>query len=124
RVYLDWVREKGGCGLLVFSLLGTNSHFAGTYQSLLDHVDGAVRLESGKEQLEWIVDFWASPSGVVASRAHPARIESNGVLAINETADRTQSKGDTTKTVLAAAVAQDEQDVFFMDSTLTGISKQ
>src|SRR5258706_7343402 len=124
RCYREWVRERDGCGLLVFTLLGSNSQFASTYQSLLDHVDGAVRLESTKEQLEWIVDFWASPSGVVASRALRARIESNGVLAISETADRTQSKGDTTKTVLAAAVAQDEQDVFFMDSTLTGISKQ
>ena len=124
RCYREWVRERDACGLLVFTLLGGNSQFASTYQSLLDHVDGAVRLESTKEQLEWIVDFWASPSGVVASRALRARIESNGVLAISETSDRTQGKQDTTKTGLATAVAQDEQDVYFMDSTLTGISKQ
>src|SRR6185436_6884056 len=99
RCYREWVRERDGCGLLIFSLLGTNSQFASTYQSLLDHVDGAVRLESGKEQLEWIVDFWASPTGVVASRALRARIESNGVLSISEataerTIGRTQLGGD------------------------------
>ncbi len=124
RCYRDWVREKGGCGLLVFSLLGTNSQFAGTYQSLLDHVDGAVRLESGKEQLEWIVDFWASPSGVVASRAHPARIESNGVLAINDAAPVRGPGGAETTALRQLANAKDEKDVYFMDSTLVGISKQ
>jgi len=92
RCYREWVRERDGCGLLIFTLLGSNSQFSSTYQSLLDHVDGAVRLESGKEQLEWIVDFWASPTGVVASRALRARIESNGVLSISEaTAERTTS---------------------------------
>lgn len=123
RVYREWVRDKEGCGLLVFSLLGASSQFAGTYQALLDHVDGAVRLESGKEQLEWIVDFWASPSGVVASRAMRARIESNGVLAIQAgPSDKTIANMQAAGTPLPAA-AQDEKDVFFMDSTLTGISK-
>jgi cellulose biosynthesis protein BcsE len=129
RCYREWVRERDGCGLLVFTLLGGNSQFAGTYQSLLDHVDGAVRLESGKEQLEWVVDFWASPSGVVASRALRARIESNGILSIVETADRTQSKsaaapgGGTGETTILAA-SKDEHDVYYMDSTLAGIAKQ
>jgi cellulose biosynthesis protein BcsE len=129
RCYREWVRERDGCGLLIFSLLGGNSQFASTYQSLLDHVDGAVRLESGKEQLEWIVDFWASPSGVVASRALRARIESNGVLSIFESAgEKTIGKtqltvggGSADATVLA--VAKDEQDVYYMDSTLAGIAK-
>lgn len=122
RCYREWVREKDGCGLLVFTLLGANSRFASTYQALVDHVDGAVRLESGKEQLEWIVDFWASPSGVVASRVHPARIESNGVLAITERIEgKADGKTDRTATVRAAV---DENDVFCMDSTLAGISKQ
>jgi cellulose biosynthesis protein BcsE len=131
RCYREWVRERDGCGLLIFSLLGSNSQFASTYQSLLDHVDGAVRLESGKEQLEWIVDFWASPSGVVASRALRARIESNGVLSIAESAgDKTIGKtqlaaggGSADATVLASAAAKDEQDVYYMDSTLAGIAK-
>jgi cellulose biosynthesis protein BcsE len=129
RCYRDWVREKGGCGLLVFTLLGTSSQFGGTYQALLDHVDGAVRLESGKEQLEWIVDFWASPSGVVASRALRARIESNGVLAISESQDRTQTRLDGTgtgrlsQTAAGSAPAQDALDVYFMDSTLVGVAK-
>ena len=123
RIYREWVREKEGCGLLIFSLLGANSQFAGTYQSLLDHVDGAVRLESGKEQLEWIVDFWGSPSGVVASRAMRARIESNGVLAISTgPGDATMARMSAAGTPLPAA-AQDEKDVYFMDSTLVGISK-
>jgi len=129
RCYREWVRERDGCGLLIFTLLGSNSQFSSTYQSLLDHVDGAVRLESGKEQLEWIVDFWASPTGVVASRALRARIESNGVLSISEaTADKTLSKtqiaaggGGADATVLA--VAKDEQDIYYMDSTLAGIAK-
>jgi cellulose biosynthesis protein BcsE len=130
RCYREWVRDRDGCGLLIFSLLGSNSQFASTYQSLLDHVDGAVRLESGKEQLEWIVDFWASPTGVVASRALRARIESNGVLSISEvTADRTLSKtaaapgGGTGETTILAA-SKDEHDVYYMDSTLAGIAKQ
>ncbi|HTJ82745.1 MAG TPA: BcsE family c-di-GMP-binding protein, partial [Polyangiaceae bacterium] len=129
RCYREWVRERDGCGLLVFTLLGGNSQFAGTYQSLLDHVDGAVRLESGKEQLEWVVDFWASPSGVVASRALRARIESNGILSIVETSDRTQGKsaagagGGTGETTILAA-GKDEHDVYYMDSTLAGIAKQ
>ena len=123
RVYREWVRDKEGCGLLVFSLLGASSQFAGTYQALLDHVDGAVRVESGKEQLEWIVDFWASPSGVVASRALRARIESNGVLAIaTGPSDATMTRMAASGTPLPAA-AEDEKDVFFMDSTLVGISK-
>lgn len=129
RCYREWVRERDGCGLLIFSLLGSNSQFASTYQSLLDHVDGAVRLESGKEQLEWIVDFWASPTGVVASRALRARIESNGVLSIAENAGektigKTQlgmGEGSPDATVLAKA--KDEQDVYYMDSTLAGIAK-
>jgi cellulose biosynthesis protein BcsE len=120
RCYREWVRDKDACGLLVFTLLGTNSQFASTYQSLLDHVDGAVRLESGKEQLEWLVDFWASPGGVVASRALRARIESNGVLAITEATEKTV-KLDSAGA--AAAPAQDAQDVYFMDSTLVGIAK-
>ena len=130
RCYREWVRERDGCGLLVYSLLGSNSQFASTYQALLDHVDGAVRLESGKEQLEWIVDFWASPTGVVASRALRARIESNGVLAIAEAAgDKTMSKtqlaaaGAGSAASAAAPVAQDEHDVYYMDSTLAGIAK-
>src|SRR5688572_570206 len=127
RCYREWVRERDGCGLLVYTLLGSNSQFASTYQALLDHVDGAVRLESGKEQLEWIVDFWASPTGVVASRALRARIESNGVLSISEAAGektigKTQLATDATQ--IATTVGKDEQDVYFMDSTLTGISKQ
>jgi cellulose biosynthesis protein BcsE len=122
RCYREWIREKGGCGLLVFTLLGSNSQFAGTYQSLLDHVDGAVRLESGKEQLEWLVDFWASPSGVVASRAMRARIEANGVLAIAEN-EKTLTKLEGTSGAGGAPAAQDAQDVYFMDSTLVAISK-
>jgi cellulose biosynthesis protein BcsE len=124
RAYRDYIREKDSCGLLVFTLLGANSQFAGTYQALLDHVDGAVRLESGKEQLEWIVDFWASPAGVVASRAHPARIEANGVLAISEvTTAKTPGASADSTSLRALQNAKDEKDVFFMDSTLVGISK-
>jgi cellulose biosynthesis protein BcsE len=83
-----------------------------------------VRLESGKEQLEWIVDFWASPTGVVASRAHPARIESNGVLAISEiTTAKTPGASAETTSLRALQNAKDEKDVYFMDSTLVGISK-
>jgi cellulose biosynthesis protein BcsE len=123
RVYREFVREKQGCGLLVFTLLGASSQFAGTYQALLDHVDGAVRLESGKEQLEWIVDFWASPTGVVASRAHPARIESNGVLAINEAVPQKATGGADQTAIRQLAAAKDEKDVYFMDSTLVGIAK-
>lgn len=121
RCYREWVREKDGCALLVFSLLGSNSQFSSTYQSLQDHLDGAVRLESGKEQLEWVVDFWASPSGVVASRSHPARIESNGVLAISE---KTEVRAAAGPGAAPAAPAADEKDVFSMDSTLAGIAKQ
>jgi cellulose biosynthesis protein BcsE len=120
RCYREWVREKDGCALLVFSLLGSNSQFASTWQSLLDHVDGAVRLESGKEQLEWVVDFWASTSGVVASRSHPARIEPNGVLAISEKSEAPALGAGGAP--LPAPV--DEKDVYSMDSTLVGISKQ
>ena len=125
RCYREWVRDRDGCGLLIFSLLGSNSQFASTYQSLLDHVDGAVRLESGKEQLEWIVDFWASPTGVVASRALRARIESNGVLSISEvTADKTLSKTELAAGGRSPTVdAKDEQDVYYMDSTLAGLAK-
>jgi cellulose biosynthesis protein BcsE len=124
RAYREYIREKEACGLLVFTLLGSNSQFASTYQALLDHVDGAVRLESGKEQLEWIVDFWASPSGVVASRAHPARIEANGVLMISEltTAQTPGASADSTS-LRALVNAKDEKDVYFMDSTLAGIAK-
>jgi cellulose biosynthesis protein BcsE len=122
RTYREWVREKDGCGLLVFTLLGSQSQFASTYQALLDHVDGAVRVESGKEQLEWIVDFWASPAGVVASRALPASIQENGVLAATE---KKADMPDTTVAKMAAVqAAKDEKDVFSMDSTLVGISKQ
>jgi cellulose biosynthesis protein BcsE len=123
RCYREWIREKDGCGLLIFTLLGASSQFAGTYQALLDHVDGAVRLESGKEQLEWLVDFWASPSGVVASRALRARIESNGVLAITESGEKTLSKMEGTGTGAAAAATQDANDVYYMDSTLVSIAK-
>ena len=123
RCYREWVRDKDACGLLVFTLLGTNSQFAGTYQSLLDHVDGAVRLESGKEQLEWLVDFWASPSGVVASRAMRARIEANGVLAITEASEKTLSKLEASGGAAGGPPAQDAQDVYFMDSTLVAVSK-
>jgi len=124
RAYREYVREKESCALLVFTLLGSNSQFAGTYQALLDHVDGAVRLESGKETLEWIVDFWGSDAGVVASRAHPARIESNGVLAISErTTAKTPGASPDSTSLRALVNAKDEKDVFFMDSTLVGIAK-
>ena len=124
RAYREYIREKQSCALLVFTLLGANSQFAGTYQALLDHVDGAVRLESGKEQLEWIVDFWASNAGVVASRAHPARIEANGVLAISEiTTAKTPGASPDSTSLRALVNAKDEKDVYFMDSTLVGIAK-
>jgi len=123
RVYREWVREKDGCALMLFSLLGASSQFAGTWQSLLDHLDGAVRIESGKDELEWVVDFWTSPSGMVASRSHPARIESNGVLAISEKTEPTMVMGQPGVGAVAVKPAEDEKDVYSMDSTLVGIAK-
>jgi cellulose biosynthesis protein BcsE len=61
---------------------------------------------------------------VVASRAHPARIEANGVLAISElTTAKTPGASPDSTSLRALVNAKDEKDVFFMDSTLVGIAK-
>lgn len=117
RNYRDWIQRKEACGLLVFTQLSGSSQFSGTYQALQEHLDGAVRLESGNEQLEWLADFWISPTGVVASRSLRARIESNGALAISEQPVRQDEAAAT------QAVANDENDIFSLDSTLVGIAQ-
>jgi cellulose biosynthesis protein BcsE len=124
RVYRDWMRQRGGCGVLVFSQLSYASQFSAAYQTLLDHLDGAVRLESGRERFDWIVDFWASPSGMVASETLSARIESNGSLQIFEGGDVGTPLGVTSTTPQPLLPAIDESDVYYMDSTLIGLSKQ
>ncbi len=120
RAYREWIRQRGGCGLMLFSLLSQSSQFAGAYQALLDHLDGALRLESGREQhLTWTVDFWGSPTGMVASRSLGARIEPDGSLSVFEEREAAHKEPEW-----SPAEAADEDDVFSMDSSLAGIAHQ
>lgn len=118
-VYQDWIRQQGRCGLLLFSQLFTNAHFASSYNTMLNHLAGAVHVESGPQGLEWEVDFWSSPSGMVASRTLAARVEPNGQLRISATAR--ELVPDTAE---AAGPAEDEDAVFTTDSTLAGMAAQ
>lgn len=119
QVYREWMHERGGCAVLVFTMLSSTSQFSAAYQSLLGHLDGAVRLESSPERLSWVVDFWTSPIGMVASRTLGAQIQQDGELEVFQSANSTEGA-----TAGALAAADDEDDVFCMDSTLTGIARQ
>lgn len=116
RVYREWMRRRGGCGVLVFSKLSSTSQFSAAYQTLLDHLDGAVRLESGAERLSWSVDFWTSPLGMAASRTLGAQIRADASLEISDAQDLARGMD-------SMAPAQDEDDVFCMDSTLAGVAR-
>ncbi len=115
RIYRDWLSQREGCGILLFSLLSQSSQFSSAYQSLLDHVDGAVRLESDQGILVWGADFWSSPSGTVASRRFHAHIESNGTLTLSEPPEN--------PTTGAIPVLDDQNFVFTTDATLTGLAE-
>lgn len=115
RIYREWINQRGGCGLLVLSMSPSSAQFAAAYQALLNHLDGAVHLESGEDNFEWVVDFWRSPSGMVAFRTLAGRVDAKGTLSVSEQAMRT----DTTH-----SKPGDVNDVFSMDSTLAGIAKQ
>ena len=82
---------------------------ATAYQALLNHLDGAVRLESGLDHFDWVIDFWRSPSGMVAFRTLAGHIDANGTLTLSE--PQHQAMGD-------------ENDVFSTDSTLASIAKE
>lgn len=114
RGYREWFQQDGDCGLMLFSLLSANSQLQATHQSLLEHLNGAARLESRHEQLEWLVEFWMSPSGVVASRTLAAHIEADGALSLL----------DAPASTSALPPATDEDDVFLLDSTLVGMARQ
>lgn len=116
RVYREWMRRRGGCGVLVFSKLSSTSQFSAAYQALLDHLDGAVRLESGTERLSWSVDFWTSPIGMAAARTLGAQIRANASLEISDAQDSARGIDSST-------AAEDEADVFCMDSTLAGVAR-
>lgn len=118
RSYREWVIGRQVCGLLVFTLLSPTSQFAGTYQALLEHFDGSVRLEAGRDQMEWLAEFWISPTGVVASRALQADIDSHGLLTVSPQAPAAHHRGE----VLPPAV--DENDVYCLDATLADLARQ
>ncbi|HEX8989407.1 MAG TPA: BcsE family c-di-GMP-binding protein [Rhodocyclaceae bacterium] len=117
REYRDWFQQRDACGVFLFNLLSPNSHAGATYQSLLEYLHGAARLESRHEELAWLIEFWTSVSGVVASRSLPARLGSEGTLTISERSEAAAADP-------AVPEARDANDVFSLDRSLVDVSRQ
>lgn len=119
KVYRDWIQRHHCRALFCFSLLAPGGQSGSTYQALLDHVDGAVRIESGRGVLEYVVEFWRSPLGVVASRTLNARLDDHGRLSVFEAAP-VAGNGAAADT----GPAGDEDVVYSLDTTLKGLAGQ
>ncbi len=116
RCYQDWMQQHATCGLMVFSQFSSTSGYLRTFQSLLERLDGAVRLESGDDGLQWHVDFWNSPYGVTASRTLRATIKADGTLTARETVG-------AVGTAAPAAAGGDEDVVYGLEAALAGITR-